>query len=256
MSVPFNTKIAQIQQKLGNVLIDGKAWYGFDANGKEVLGETWQALYDEKFPSQPPPAGAVSGPTGKPIVIDIYHGDFPLDLQKLKDAGVVEINAKCTTGTKHLDSAWLSTKKWCLDNGMKLSGYHWPTGENESEQVDFFLNNLGGLSGDLDWEKNELNGQPLPGGDMKLAGVRRFVLEYQLATDEKPLLYMGGYGKDEMNGQPDEVLNSCDLWLAQYGPHPVLPPGFTKLKMWQFTDKFKIPGLSHNFDASEIYNIL
>ena len=42
--------------------------------------------------------------------------------------------------------------------------------------------------------------------------------------------------KTMLGGHPDSVLAQCPLWLAQYGPSAVLPPGWSAWSLWQYTD--------------------
>ena len=64
------------------------------------------------------------------------------------------------------------------------------------------------------------------------------------------MLYGGHELKEALNGQPNHVLSNCPLWLAQYGPTAVLPPGWSKWTLWQFSDDnfnkptTQVPGVS------------
>jgi len=51
-----------------------------------------------------------------------------------------------------------------------------------------------------------------------------------------PVLYSGHDLKEALGGHPDTVLQNCPLWLAQYGPTPVVPSNWTKWTLWQYTD--------------------
>jgi lysozyme len=71
---------------------------------------------------------------------------------------------------------------------------------------------------------------------MDLIEARAFVTHLQQVTGRWPGLYAGQYLKELLGSSPDPVLSNCWLWLAQYGPTAVLPPGWKDWTMWQYTD--------------------
>jgi lysozyme len=71
---------------------------------------------------------------------------------------------------------------------------------------------------------------------MDLIEARAFVTHLQQATGNWPGLYAGQYLKEQLGSSPDPVLSNCWLWLAQYGPTAVLPPGWDAWTLWQYTD--------------------
>jgi hypothetical protein len=47
----------------------------------------------------------------------------------------------------------------------------------------------------------------------------------------------GGYWlKENLNGNPDDLLVKCPLWLTQSGPKPVLRLGWKKYTLWHYTE--------------------
>ena len=71
---------------------------------------------------------------------------------------------------------------------------------------------------------------------MTLEEARAFVTTVYNAVGKWPVLYSGHYLKDLLSGGSDPVLANCPLWLAQYGPTAVLPPGWNAWTLWQYTD--------------------
>lgn len=71
---------------------------------------------------------------------------------------------------------------------------------------------------------------------MDLIEASAFVTHVQQAIGNWPGLYGGRYLKELLGASADPVLANCWLWLAQYGPTPVLPPAWTDWTMWQYTD--------------------
>ncbi len=51
-----------------------------------------------------------------------------------------------------------------------------------------------------------------------------------------PVLYGGAWLKEQLNSRTDDLLSKCLLWISQYGAKPVLPVGWKKYVLWQYTD--------------------
>src|SRR5205823_3497969 len=120
-----------------------------------------------------------------------------------------------------------------LGAGLLWGAYHFGVGADGVAQADFFLSTV---QPDLttlvilDFEAN-------PGGStMDLIEARAFVTHVQQQIGRWPGLYGGQYLKELLGWSPDPVLSNCWLWLAQYGPMPVLPPGWQEWTLWQYTD--------------------
>jgi lysozyme len=46
----------------------------------------------------------------------------------------------------------------------------------------------------------------------------------------------GHWLKEKLKGKPNDLLARCPLWLAQNAIKPVLPIGWKKYALWQYTD--------------------
>lgn len=86
---------------------------------------------------------------------------------------------------------------------------------------------------------------------MTLEEARAFVTLIHDRISKWPVLYAGHALKEMLNGTPDALLANCPLWIAQYGPAPVLPVGWPEWKLWQWTDGSvgvkpqPVPGVGH-----------
>ncbi len=167
------------------------------------------------------------------VVIDLSHNNPHVDFTALKNAGILGVFHKATQGLTFVDPAYAPRRQPAMDAGLKWGTYHFGTGADGVAQANFFLATAQPAAGDLlvlDFESN-------PAGlTMTLNEAKAFVTQIQTETGVWPGLYGGSYLKEQLNGTPDPVLSNCWLWLAQYGPKAVLPPGWDEWTFWQYTD--------------------
>lgn len=180
-------------------------------------------------------------------VIDISHHNGTIDLSNAQRAGVVGIIQKATQGTSYRDPTYQTNFQQAQSLSLMWAAYHFGNGDDGIAQADFFLNAVQPAAGTLlvlDFESNTA------GSTMSLQDAKDFVTHIQAATGIWPGLYGGSYLKEQLGSQADPILQNCWLWLAQYGPTPVLPPGWDNWTLWQFTDGHivtdpsPIPGIS------------
>ncbi len=187
------------------------------------------------------------------FVVDINHEDLPIDFERLKADGVKGIIAKCGTGNGFPDPEFPNIVKECDRIGLPIMAYFWGTGHVVYTQVSFANETRLGKRLALDFEDDKNR-------DMSLDQCAEFIDRWLESRGVAPELYAGGYAKDLMDGKPNATLNRCNLWLAQYGHAPELPPGWSELWAWQYTgdgqgqykpDKFD--GCPHYLDVSRFY---
>ena len=180
-------------------------------------------------------------------VIDISHHNGTIDLSNAQRAGVVGIIQKATQGTSYRDPTYQTNFQQAQSLSLAWGAYHFGNGDDGIAQADSFLNAVQPTAGTLlvlDFESNTA------GSTMSLQDAKDFVTHIQAATGIWPGLYGGSYLKEQLGSQADPILQNCWLWLAQYGPTPVLPPGWDNWTLWQFTDGHivtdpsPIPGIS------------
>jgi lysozyme len=166
-------------------------------------------------------------------VIDISHHNGVVDLTKAGSAGVQGVIHKATQGWKYVDPLYKTNRAAALAAGLMWGAYHFGVGADGAEQADFFLTTVQPDDDTLlvlDFEANTAD------SSMDLIEARAFVTHLQQNTGHWPGLYAGQYLKELLGASPDPVLSNCWLWLAQYGPTPVVPPGWNDWTMWQYTD--------------------
>jgi lysozyme len=167
------------------------------------------------------------------VVIDISHHNGTVDLNNAQQAGIVGIIHKATQGSSYTDPRYQNNFQQAQSLGLLWGAYHFGNGDDGISQADFFLKTVQPALHTilvLDFESN--NG----GSTMSLQEARDFVTHIQAVTGIWPGLYGGSYLKEQLGTQADPILQNCWLWLAQYGPTPVLPPGWTNWTLWQYTD--------------------
>jgi lysozyme len=166
-------------------------------------------------------------------IIDISHWEEPIEFDKVYADGIVAVIAKATTGTAGLDPAYPKYKAAAAPYSFLWGSYHFGTGRQVEPQVKHYLETANPSNDELvclDFEPNP------HGPSMTLEQARQFVTLFQSLAGRFPILYGGYWLKQSLNGKRDDLLSQCPLWLAQYGPRAVLPVGWKKYTLWQFTD--------------------
>jgi lysozyme len=167
------------------------------------------------------------------VVIDISHHNNDVDLKKSKGDGIVGVIQKATQGQTSVDPTFSVNKQKATDAGLLWGAYHFGTGSDGVAQAEHFLEITGtdaGILRVLDFESNPT------GPSMNLEEARAFVTHVNAVTGKFPGLYSGHYIKELLGVNKDPVLANCWLWLAQYGPTPVVPPNWDYWTLWQYTD--------------------
>ena len=166
-------------------------------------------------------------------IIDVSHYEDPIDFKKVAAAGIVAIIAKATEGVTFVDPAYLKFKRAAAGYNFLWGSYHFGSSADFSAQVEHYLGTTNPGDSELiclDFEQNPR------GASMTLEQARAFVGLIIDRTGRYPVLYGGGWLKQHLNGKPDELLGNCPLWIAQYADKPVLPPGWKRYALWQYTD--------------------
>jgi len=170
---------------------------------------------------------------GLNAIIDVSHYNGEVDFSKIKAAGIAGVIHKATQGQTGVDYTYSTNKAKAKVEGLLWGAYHFATGGEGVEQAEHFLN----VAGDdkdtllvLDFESNPT------GPSMGLSEAHAFVTHVNARTGRFPGLYSGYYVKELLGSNPDPILAQCWLWLAQYGPTPVVPYNWPTWTMWQYTD--------------------
>jgi lysozyme len=182
-------------------------------------------------------------------VIDLSHHNGPnVDFRALAAAGIAAVIHKATQGTAFVDPVFAANRDKARAAGVMFGSYHFGTGADGGTQADFYLRTVGPQRGELlalDLEDNPA------GPSMTLEEARAFVTLIHDRIGKWPVLYAGHALKEMLDGTADVLLANCPLWIAQYGPTPVLPVGWAEWKLWQWTDGAvgvdpqPVPGVGH-----------
>ncbi len=198
--------------------------------------------------------------TVNPLVVDLSHWDPAQDYEAVMAAGIVGVIYKATEGASYTDPTYVGQQQAAKAVGLKWGAYHFADSSNVDKQIENFLRFACPDPDELfclDWEDN--------GGDtMSLDDVKVWIDEVERALSRRGecVLYGGNTIKENANADP--MLTQRRLWLCQYGNEAVLPDGWDKFWLWQFTDgnygpkPHSIPGIgpcdinSYEGDAEQL----
>jgi len=164
-------------------------------------------------------------------IIDISHWES-VDWNQMKAGGIKNVIAKCSQGLTYVDPKYYQFHTAAAAQGMAWGSYHFGDGSDPIAQCVHYVTVARITDADLvclDFEPNP------HGPSMTLAQAKEWVMHFIKLVGRPPVIYGGHWLKELMQG-PDAVLNQCPLWLAQYGSKAVLPPGWDKYTLWQYTD--------------------
>ena len=176
---------------------------------------------------------------GTNVIVDLSHHNGVVDLKAAKADGLVAVIHKATQGSSYVDPTYSGNRAKASQEGLYWGAYHFGVGQDGVAQAQFFLENVQPGSSDLlvlDFEGNP------QGPSMTLEEARAFVTHVHENTGKWPGLYSGHYIKELLGTNADPVLANCWLWLAQFGPTPVVPPNWRTWTLWQYTDGALGPG--------------
>lgn len=176
-----------------------------------------------------------------PRVCDIYHGDTVggsgTALEGFKSAaaaGLWGIIHKSSQGAAYQDKSYAARRQAALDAGLLWGAYHFNDGSSVKTQIDNFF--VAAKPDDktlmcLDFEDN-------PRSNMSGMMMVDFLHQAEARLGRKLVIYSGNRMKETIGHLPPadrDYVTSHKLWLCQYGSHAVLPPGWSKYFLWQYT---------------------
>jgi lysozyme len=166
-------------------------------------------------------------------VADTSHHNGRVNFKRAEDAGLIGVIQKATQGEAYVDGTFKTNRKAALDAGLLFGAYHFGTGASGVSQAQHFLDTVEPDAKTvvvLDFEDNSV------GTTMPLEEARAFVTHIHSELKRWPVFYSGHTIKRVLGTAVDPVLKNCALWLAQYGPTPVVPPCWSGWTLWQYTD--------------------
>ena len=166
------------------------------------------------------------------LVVDLSHYESVTDWNRLKNANVHGVICKATEGPGLVDITFARRYQPAKAAGLLFGAYHFLRPGSVGQQVHHFLANV---------PQDDKILLALDHEDPKvpLENVFEWVTEVHEQTHRRPILYSGFLIKEQLaNVQAQharEIAANLRLWLAEYGPRPICPPGWDKPFLWQFT---------------------
>ncbi len=182
-------------------------------------------------------------------VLDLFHGDnremLP-DFAAIKALGIFAIIHKATQGTVRHDPRYAARIAAARDAGLLVGAYHFGTSANPDDQADFFLSVVKPKHGDfvaLDFEHNPA------GGTMTVQSALHF-LDCLESEGLFPVVYGSDLPRENARTLCSEKMRY--LWLAEYGPHEIVPAPWSKSTtlLWQFSGSGNISHMNGHVDLN------
>lgn len=172
--------------------------------------------------------------TMTPRVVDISHHNTVTDLRATAAAGIWGVIHKSSQGKGYRDPDYERRRGEARDAGLLWGAYHFNDGSDVAAQVDWFIKCAAPDASTLmvlDFEDN-------PKSNMSVQQAVKFLRLLEQKTGRKGAIYSGNRLKESIRQLPvadRDYLCQHRLWLCQYGPRAVLPAGFSKYWLWQYT---------------------
>jgi GH25 family lysozyme M1 (1,4-beta-N-acetylmuramidase) len=196
-------------------------------------------------------AAAVDGPD----VSGWQHPNgYTIDWSATRVGGAEFAFVKATEGTGYTNPYFAKDFAALAANKMVRGAYHFarPAAGTASAvaQARHFISVTGtlGTPGDLPPVLDlEVTGG-LGSADL-IAWAKAFLAEAERLTGRVPVVYTSpGFWKASMANSA--AFTAHPLWIATWGPKPVLAGGWTTYAFWQYTDKATVPGMPGPVDMS------
>jgi len=181
--------------------------------------------------------------------IDVSHYQGEVPWHQLANTKVKFAFAKATEGTASVDPEL--TRNWprIQEAGLFRGAYHFARpGQDPEAQAVHFASVVGALGFRdlppvLDLEVDDKQ----PARNV-LDWAQAFLLKAESLFGRKLIVYTGGFWRGKLENPQIPFFGERALWLAAYGPAPVVPNSWTKWTFWQFTEgthngPIEIPGL-------------
>ncbi len=197
-------------------------------------------------------------------IIDLSYANGTVDFTKMRsintpfvDGIYIKINEGF--GTKYIDTQLKNNVEGCIKNKYLFGYYHFatlntdldPIGDAKSE-ADFFIEILKTLPAysmipviDIETNSGKLTKEHV------VAWMNTFFSELKNAGHPDFRIY-GSKGFLDANLPSDHHFENIKLWVAHYTNQskPLMPNGWPKWDLWQYSSEGKIPGVNKNVDLS------
>ncbi|XP_077261936.1 lysozyme M1-like [Temnothorax americanus] len=164
------------------------------------------------------------------VIVDLSHWNQCVDFKLAKEDGIIGILHKATQGLKYVDTIYAERRKAAEEENLMWGAYHFGVGEDGKDQAEHFLKTVGNVSQVtlvLDIEENP-NGK-----NITPKQAEEFVNRVHEATGRFPLIYGSPYFLKDF---ATPILTKCLLWVVKWDVRPMLPKGWKKWVLWQYTN--------------------
>lgn len=175
-----------------------------------------------------------------PRVVDLFHGDAVegsdcmTGFQKAKAGGIWGVIHKASQGAAYKDPAYAIRRHAAQTLGLQWAAYHFNNGDEIADQVINFLDAADPDQNTGMWLDFEDNAR----GNMSVHEAVSFMKLVEDRIGRMCGIYSGNRLKENiklLSSGEYEYMISRPLWLCQYSSKFVLPPGYTKYYLWQYT---------------------
>jgi len=172
---------------------------------------------------------------------DIYHGDGPVQMHALVDAGIKFVYFKTSQGTSYTDPTFADNIKRARSVGLIAGAYHFYDPKvDPKKQAAYFLAHAPVVKGDLvHCIDNETQG-PTAAVDTYACAK-----EMKRLTGRWPCIYSGDSMFQDELAKYFKPPADYFLWIARYGHEPQAP-----CAIWQYSDAGRIQGVPHALDLN------
>lgn len=167
-----------------------------------------------------------------PMVVDLYHLDHVTSFQQAKDAGLVGVIHKASTGEDTGDNQYAARRDLAKKAGLLWGAYHWGTDADPIKQAHFFLETAKPDQSTLvalDFEIDDDH-------QMTLDIAKGFCQEIFKELGRRPVIYSGHVMKTALDSAYDPFFAQHRLWLCQYGSKPLVQRSWSDFWLWQYSD--------------------
>jgi lysozyme len=169
--------------------------------------------------------------------IDVSHHQEDVDWFAVARGNVKFALAKATEGNKFVDPKFSRNWAGIQQAGLVRGTYHFGRpGRDPETQAVHFASVVGALGFNdlppvLDIEEDD--GQKAP---EVVNWVRQFLAKADALFGRKLMIYTGAFWRGPLGNPKDPFFAERMLWLAAYVKNPVVPGGWARSTLWQYTD--------------------
>lgn len=174
-----------------------------------------------------------------PMVIDVSHHNQVNNFQEAYEFGIRGVIHKASEGDYSKDARYTGRRILAKEANLLWGAYHFSSGDAVRDQVELFINAAKPDDNTLmvlDYEQNF--GKH---GNMNVLHAIEFMHALETKIGRECAVYSGNWLKEsitKLNAVDKAYILSRRLWLCHYtapGKDPVLPKGFKKYWLWQYT---------------------